>query len=295
MAGWDNTARRGNRAHIFLDRSPEKFATWLSALIHRTRLIDPPGRRLVFVNAWNEWAEGAHLEPDNKFGRQWLMAVARAVRDPGGEATLDLERTQLTAITDAASSPNAPPELRLAHQLLTRARAGLARCQAVSRALGIHYASRLRDERWSQARAPAPANWLKELNFAPLEEGVLGCIENPGESRLMVDRREPLYISGWLLDPSVGGPPPVPVPVVVSLSPTTGTAIPAVFLAYYGRSRPDLLASADMAKYNGVAQAGFDVYADLRTLAPGRYRLRVGVSSDRGTRYTPFVRDVVLT
>lgn len=78
MAGWDNTARHGPNATIFHGASPEAFEEWFRALVTVARRR-PPRQRLVFVNAWNEWAEGAHLEPDTRFGTGYLEATRRAL------------------------------------------------------------------------------------------------------------------------------------------------------------------------------------------------------------------------
>lgn len=67
---WDNTPRRAHGDAIIVQgASPEGFERWLRALVERLRPADP---ELVFINAWNEWAEGCHLEPDDRWGHQWL-------------------------------------------------------------------------------------------------------------------------------------------------------------------------------------------------------------------------------
>ncbi len=78
MAGWDNTPRLGRRAVIFHAASPAAYEEWLRGLVATARR-EPPDHRLVFVNAWNEWAEGAHLEPDARFGTGYLEATRRAL------------------------------------------------------------------------------------------------------------------------------------------------------------------------------------------------------------------------
>lgn len=75
---WDNTARRGRRAGIFLNSTPENYEHWLAEAIRLTRQEYPGRGRLVFINAWNEWAEGCHLEPDQLHGLAFLEATARA-------------------------------------------------------------------------------------------------------------------------------------------------------------------------------------------------------------------------
>lgn len=75
---WDNTARTRNRALIMLNGTPNNYEFWLTETIRKT-LEDFPGQeRFVFINAWNEWAEGCHLEPDRKYQRQFLEATLRA-------------------------------------------------------------------------------------------------------------------------------------------------------------------------------------------------------------------------
>lgn len=75
---WDNTARTGNRGVIALGATPANYEFWLAESLRKTREDFPGQDRLVFVNAWNEWAEGCHLEPDRKYGHQFLEATLRA-------------------------------------------------------------------------------------------------------------------------------------------------------------------------------------------------------------------------
>jgi len=75
---WDNTARRQDAPYIFHFASPGAFQAWLEVAFAETRRQNYGDERIVFINAWNEWAEGAHLEPDVKFGHGWLEAVRNA-------------------------------------------------------------------------------------------------------------------------------------------------------------------------------------------------------------------------
>jgi lipopolysaccharide biosynthesis protein len=71
---WDNTARYGERAKIFTGANPERFAHWMAQLMEKVGRR-PPDERLIFINAWNEWAEGAYLEPDAEMKHGYLQAL----------------------------------------------------------------------------------------------------------------------------------------------------------------------------------------------------------------------------
>lgn len=79
MPSWDNTARRGKNSHIYINSTPEFYEQWLRYLVDYSRCT-PGGRPLIFANAWNEWAEGAYLEPDLRYGRAYLEATSRAMQ-----------------------------------------------------------------------------------------------------------------------------------------------------------------------------------------------------------------------
>ncbi|WP_239583040.1 glycoside hydrolase family 99-like domain-containing protein [Bacillus tianshenii] len=78
---WDNTARRGTEATIYYGANPAKFEKYLSKQIDRAETVYKSD--FLFINAWNEWAEGTYLEPDKKFQYQYLEAVQKALRVNG--------------------------------------------------------------------------------------------------------------------------------------------------------------------------------------------------------------------
>ncbi len=73
---WDNSSRHERRAFILKDATPELYEKWLRDAVVRAR-PDSEGYRWIFINAWNEWGEGCHLEPCQKWGRKYLEATRR--------------------------------------------------------------------------------------------------------------------------------------------------------------------------------------------------------------------------
>lgn len=78
MPSWDNSARRQAGATILQGSTPEHYQRWLAAVVKRVQLL-PEDDRVVFVNAWNEWGEGNHLEPCRRWGRAYLEATRAAL------------------------------------------------------------------------------------------------------------------------------------------------------------------------------------------------------------------------
>ncbi|WP_288842461.1 glycoside hydrolase family 99-like domain-containing protein [uncultured Deefgea sp.] len=80
MPAWDNASRRRKGgASVFVDSTPDCYREWLEATIAQTLVEKAGDERIIFVNAWNEWAEGCHLEPDQKYGYAYLEATRDAL------------------------------------------------------------------------------------------------------------------------------------------------------------------------------------------------------------------------
>ena len=79
IPSWDNTPRRGNKSTIFYNSSPELYKQWLKDIIIYTKTKKNKDEQFVFINAWNEWGEGAYLEPDVKYGYSYLNSTKEAI------------------------------------------------------------------------------------------------------------------------------------------------------------------------------------------------------------------------
>ena len=80
VPSWDNTARTMSKALILNNSSPELYQEWLTDVINYTKKNFSVNNQFVFINAWNEWAEAAHLEPDRKYGFAYLEATLNALK-----------------------------------------------------------------------------------------------------------------------------------------------------------------------------------------------------------------------
>lgn len=76
--GFDNSSRRVGRTFLsFTEQTPQSYGRWLLNALYRDCTFKEEEENLVFINAWNEWAEGNHIEPDQKWGRQYLEETKR--------------------------------------------------------------------------------------------------------------------------------------------------------------------------------------------------------------------------
>jgi len=90
--GWDNSSRKSINAGIFINNTPELFKQYFYRMVQYTKRVLPEEQQFIFMNAWNEWAEGCHLEPDKKSGYAYLNAMRDVIVDKSKSDKLDYYR-----------------------------------------------------------------------------------------------------------------------------------------------------------------------------------------------------------
>lgn len=78
FTGWDNTARKDESGCVVRGSTPLKFENYLRKQVNKSL---KNGSEYLFINAWNEWSEGAYLEPDEKYGYAYLKAVRKVMKE----------------------------------------------------------------------------------------------------------------------------------------------------------------------------------------------------------------------
>jgi len=81
IPNWDNTPRSGRNGLVLHGSTPELFRRHMRRALDKVRDV-PRERRIVFLKSWNEWAEGNHLEPDQKFGHRYLEVLREELMEP---------------------------------------------------------------------------------------------------------------------------------------------------------------------------------------------------------------------
>jgi hypothetical protein len=78
LPGWDNTPRSSARGVVYEGATPQMFERYLAKAVTKVS-ARPPEQRIVFLKAWNEWAEGNYVEPDATYGHGYLDAIRRVI------------------------------------------------------------------------------------------------------------------------------------------------------------------------------------------------------------------------
>lgn len=76
----DKTPRGGRNALVYSGSTPEKFRRYVRKALSCVENRDEE-HRLIFLNSWNEWGEGSYMEPDLKYGHQYLDVLREEIEE----------------------------------------------------------------------------------------------------------------------------------------------------------------------------------------------------------------------
>lgn len=269
MLGWDNSARKRLDALVYHNCTPALYEAWVGSLTDQTVATHPPERRFIFVNAWNEWAEGTYLEPDLRWGTAYLEAHARGVgmAPPGDLAA----RIALTQVLSALPKSHRDEARRLIMAIADHATR-----------LETEVESLRSDERWARTHGERKAfsiavprtlgsiagvvDWTGELlfNFESVTHRTVGGV-------LPASRTVGLWLTGWMFSPTLLGTKFGGERLIILRREDNGEIYLAAIPAALSREDVSRGYAAVDRKYS--LNSGFGISVDLRLLPPGRYRL----------------------
>lgn len=266
MAGWDNSPRTGSQGHVFIDASPMEFEIWLHHLISQARA---DADEFIFVNAWNEWAEGAHLEPDRRYGHGWLESVRNATMGRStAETALEILRSHTEVLPDYACRAIET----LAEVIATNRRSLNIAAQLMREktSFGQLFAPiHLTSEQWEKIRRMpccfTGRGWIDSINGLPESSAPDPFEVQPGQS---------LSLIGWLVTPGIEVGEHSELLVLVQ---NIATKVEAFGVEPGRVPREDVVAHFTATYREAETRySGFEFSLSLAALAPGRYDIFFG-------------------
>jgi Glycosyltransferase WbsX len=250
MARWDNTARRGKAGHLYHYADPKIFEAWMRLAIMRTREMNPSAP-FVFINSWNEWGEGAYLEPDRRYGRRYLEALRRAVSGDHAEEMISGEPADSYVDNCPAEGDHYNTRLLVENRLLTKA---LKRLGLLGRA-----------DRAFAGYPPGLATCTHTISRHAYIDGA----NTPDPRNIVANARTGVWLTGWFW-PEDGAAADDGLYFLILWHTETRRSF---FLPILERSeRPDVAETFEMPQ---AAKVGFALRFDAATLPGGPYRLEL--------------------
>jgi SAM-dependent methyltransferase len=212
MPAWDNTARRGTRAHILIHSSPELYEHWLRVLVEQAQAMARVQDPILFVNAWNEWSEGAYLEPDRKFGHARLAATRRALSLKGKQAMTAQSGSERASANHMDLKTNEPPAAGPSLQIDPEVAAIVRRYQAYPTEPLAYGTVRDFCDSFDHLHDLATRNGdLKDLQRPWILKAVLAKVARPGRvleigagEPFVADLLSRMGYEAWIVDPYDG-------------------------------------------------------------------------------------------
>jgi hypothetical protein len=277
---WDNTARKRHNALIFHHADPSRYEYWLRGLVEYTRQNLVGDQQIIFINAWNEWAEGAHLEPDLKHGSAYLEATQRALQgrtDP--QQLFNLLHDEIRMIGN--------PDLR--ERIDGYAQEICTQLQHLGRTIDFFTRERQMVERLRQEREATAffAQDLEEVFNGEFTNDIDCWFERLNgraiRNEMTIDTRTTVHLEGWMVAP--GFVPDAETTARYLLLRNVKNGETYIAQAYQYWARQDVAFARRHIEAIYTTNCGFGSLFSVSKVPPGVYELGCGIKNHTKCSY----------